>query len=66
MDGVDGVVDLTVANQLGFSLGVPDKTYELALLLHIGLILAVKLDLAGRVDCDCGDLLGLHVQDDPV
>ena len=32
-----------------------------ALLLHEGLTVEFELDLAGRVDC--GELLGLHVQD---
>ena len=44
--------------------GVADEREEEALLQHEGLTHADELDLAGRVDC--GDLLGLHVQDNPV
>ena len=61
----DGVVSLAVSHQTDVSVvGVADEREEEALLLHEGLTFAGELDLAGRVDC--GDLLGYHVQDNPV
>ena len=44
--------------------GFPDEREVAALLLHEGLTEAFELNLAGRVDC--GDLLGLHIQDNYV
>ena len=64
VDGGDGVGGLVEAYEVDVVVGVFDETEELALLLYEGLTLAAELDLAVRVDC--GDLLGLHVQDHPV
>ena len=63
-EGGDGVVGLVEAHQVDIVVGVLDETEEKAWLLHEGLTLADELDLAGRLDC--ADLLGLHVQDNPV
>ena len=63
VEGNDGVVRLAIAHQVNVGVGADEREEE-AVLLHDGLTAADELDLAGRVDC--GDLLGLHVQDYPV
>ena len=63
LDGGDRVVGLAESHQMDVALD-EDERDELALLLHEGLTEAGELDLASRVDC--GDFLGLHVQDHPV
>ena len=62
-EGSDRVVDLTVPYDVKVFVGVCDERDKGARHLHEGLTSAAELDLAGRVDC--GDLLGLHVQDNP-
>ena len=64
VDGGDGVGGLVEAYEVDVSVGVVDEREEEALLQHEGLTAAVEPNLAGRVDC--GDLLGIHVQDNPV
>ena len=62
MEGSDGVADQAVAHKMNFA--IDNEREELALHLHEGLTEAFELELAGRVDF--GDLLGLHIQDNPV
>ena len=64
MEGGDGVVDLLVSHQLDLFPLVYDEAEEETLPLHEGLAEAVKLDLAGRLDC--GDFVSLRVEDNPI
>ena len=64
VEGSDGVFDLIVAYQMDVTLRVTDEREENALYLHEGRTEAGELNLARRVDCS--NLLGLHVQDNPI